>query len=197
MAARVKTGVELAKRVPHDELVELARGVVLPEECTDVVIVVDHEPGEKLPEGSWSGKGGRTRFGPAFVVRGRETQAPFALFESQRDAFELHALVAGEEGELWQRKQRRRQRVIEMEAAEREAESEAKLARGGGSPRPSRSSARPTGTTGKSSGGPSPTRSRPSETTSSPLPSSSSARSRGSSAGSTGPGTGPSFAAPG
>lgn len=154
------------KRVKLEELQAIAAGVVVPPGATDVVMVVDHTPGGMLPNGTPNGLGGQTRYGPAFFIDGRKADEPIALFDTQAEARQLLKLIAGPEGELWQRKEARRQRITELEEIERAnqaaAREEARVVRrlsragidiaeatGGGSSRRSTSSARPTGTTGR------------------------------------------------
>lgn len=145
-------------RKDEERIHEMLANVVLPSGVTDVCMVVEHTPGTKIPGTDYpSGLGGHTQYGPAFVVDGRITTAPVALFDTQVEARYAHAFLAGEEGELWARKEARRARIAEIEAAEAAAAEEAKatakemkrLARkgvdlteatGGGSSRRSRSS---------------------------------------------------------
>lgn len=158
------------KRVKLEELRVIAAGVVVPPNATDVVMAVEHTPGGTLPNGTPNGLGGKTRYGPAFFIGGLRPGEPIALFSTQAEARELLALIAGPEGELWQRKEARRRRIAELEEIERANEAEAaeaakekakterRLRRagvdiaeatGGGSSRRSTSSSRRTGTTGK------------------------------------------------
>jgi hypothetical protein len=189
--------------VKVQEIEAIAAAVVLPEGATDLCMVVAHEPGGKMPDGSPSGIGGSTRFGPAWVIDGRAKSEPIALLDKQADARALLRLIAGEEGELWQRRVRRRERIAALDAAEAETErvekENAKTIRrsnesGDGSSPPTRSSAKPTGTTGKLSVGRQRMSRGLSERTSSRL-SSSSAKSPASSRGSRGRPTPPSLSA--
>lgn len=142
----------------EERIREMLANVELPLGVTDVCMAVEHTPGSKIAGTDlWSGLGGHTRYGPAFVINGRETTAPVALFDTQLEARYAYALLAGEEGELWARKEARRARIAEIEAAEAAAAEEAKAtakelkrlakkgvdlaeATGGGSSRRSRSS---------------------------------------------------------
>lgn len=141
------------------ELDELVAGIVLPSGATDLYMHVDHTPGGTLPNGTPNGLGGSTRYGPAPIIGGREHGAPFFL-GTMAEARYAFTQLDGPEGELWQRREAKRNRIAEIEAAERAAEDEAKatakehkrLARkgvdvkeatGGGSSRRERSSARP------------------------------------------------------
>jgi hypothetical protein len=155
----VKSLAQQAKRVKPAEIAATAASVVLPDGVTDLCMVVDVTKGESFPDGTPKGIGVETRYGPAWVIDGRGKSAPIALYASPYDARDLYDLIAGPEGELWQRRERRRQRIAELEAAEaaaaEEAKSEAKtlkrLARrgvdvaeatGGGSSRRERSSSK-------------------------------------------------------
>jgi len=147
-----------ATRVSHEELVRVAQEAILPGDVTDVIMVARHDHGEKLPNGDWSGLGGHTTFGPAWVLGGRLQSEPIALFDSQKDARELYQMLVGDEGELWQRKQRRLDAIAAAEALAAEATAIAKenaktVARsnedGPGSSRPSRSREKPTASSGK------------------------------------------------
>lgn len=149
----------------EERIHEMLTNVVLPSGVTDVCMVVEHTPGTKIPGTDYpSGLGGHTQYGPAFVVDGRITTAPVALFDTQVEARYAHALLAGEEGELWARKQARQARIAELEAAEAAAAEEARVtakemrrlakkgvdlteATGGGSSRRSRSSEKPSDST--------------------------------------------------
>lgn len=152
-----------AKHPTDAELREIALAAVPPSGTLDCVAYVEHTPGGTLPNGTPNGLGGHTRYGAAWFD-GLKTSAPIALFDDQKDAYRLINLITGEEGELWARKQARRERIAQIEAAEAAAAAEAKeqakalgkLARkgvdiaeatGGGSRRPSRSSERPSGST--------------------------------------------------
>lgn len=150
------------------ELDEIVRAVILPDGTTDLYMHVDHTPGGKIPGTDYpNGLGGVTRYGPAPVLHGREMGAPFFL-GTMAEARYTFAQLAGEEGELWQRRERRRLRILEIEAAETAAAEEAKLeakaqaktmrrakkagvdlseAVGGGSSRRERSSAKRSGST--------------------------------------------------
>jgi hypothetical protein len=139
--------------VNQQELRAVAATVVIPDGATDLKVISVSEPGERLPDGSWAGRGGTTRFGPAWMINGGlETSPPIETYESVRDAMALHALVAGPEGELWQRRERRRERLAQIIADEEAAAAEEKAAAraaGGGSPRRSRSSATHTASNGE------------------------------------------------
>jgi hypothetical protein len=150
-------------RVAPEEIEVFAMTVELPGGVTDVCMTVVVERGGKLDNGDPDGKGGSTKFGPAWVLEGRRKSEPIALYESQKDALALHAALAGEEGELWQRKQRRLAAIAAAEAAEAAAAQEdAEIQRtarkhakavarrdGAGSPRPSGSSERRTASSGR------------------------------------------------
>lgn len=147
-----------AKR--EHELDEIIHAVVLPTGTTDLYMHVDHTPGGKIPGTDYpNGLGGVTRYGPAPIIDGRLHGAPFALGTMQEARY-MYAALEGPEGELWQRREARRSRIAEIEAAEAAAETEARatakehrrLARkgvdvkeaiGGGSSRRERSSSRP------------------------------------------------------
>ncbi len=122
-------------RVPRDEIVQIAQDAILPSMTTDLCIVVESTPGEKLPDGSWSGRGGHTQYGPAWITEGRIKSEPIALFDDMKDAFELFQMLVGEEGELWQRKQRRLDAIAMAAAAEAAAMS---LTPESGEPKPKR-----------------------------------------------------------
>ncbi len=111
-------------RVTRDEIVQIAQDAILPGMVTDLCIVVEATPGEKLPDGSWSGRGGHTQYGPAWITEGRHKGEPIALFDDIRDAFELFEMLVGEEGELWQRKQRRLDAIAIAAAEEAAVEKE-------------------------------------------------------------------------
>lgn len=107
-----------ATRVSAGEIARIAQEAVLPEGVTDVRMTTVVTPGDTLPNGTPSGRGGRTQHGPAWVIRGREESEPVHLFDSVTDALALYAGLVGEEGELWQRKQRRLEAIAAAEAAE-------------------------------------------------------------------------------
>lgn len=130
--------------------------MILPEGITDIKMVTVHVPGGTLPNGTPNGLGGVTKYGPAWVLHGRLTSEPVALFESQADAVELYSLI--EEGELWARKQKRLQAIAAVEAAEAEglaiskanAKTVARANEGGdGLSRRLRSSGRPSASSGR------------------------------------------------
>jgi hypothetical protein len=128
---------------------EVALAAELPDGVTDVILTCVDTQGEKLPTGDPAGKGGTAQFGPAWVIHGREQSAPIALYGSHEEAAYLYELLTGPEGELWQRKERRRTLIAEAEAREAAEALEAKVALkaqngGGGSPRPKRSSGKRT-----------------------------------------------------
>lgn len=77
------------------ELERIARDVIPPEGATQVVAVVDHQPGARLQNGSPSGLGGRTRFGAAFLMDGLRRSTPIALFDRQADALRLVGILNG------------------------------------------------------------------------------------------------------
>lgn len=147
-----------ATRVSRDEIALIAEGAVLPEGVTDIRMTAVHTHGEKLPNGDWRGIGGRTQFGPVWVIGGRLDSPPIHLFDHMKDALELHRMLRGEEGELWQRKQRRLDAIAAAEAAEEAASAisreNAKTVaraerRGDGSHPPSSSSEKRTASSGR------------------------------------------------
>lgn len=158
-----------ASRVKHAVLVEIASQATPPSGTLDVVACVTHTPGGKIPGTDYpNGLGGKTQYGAAWFDGLKDTGPIGQWFDSQADAYELIRMLTGEEGELWQRKQARLERIAAIEAAEVEAEKAAREATkerarlvkkgvdlaeatGGGSSRRSRSSERPTGTTGRRS----------------------------------------------
>jgi hypothetical protein len=80
------------------ELDRIARNVVVPLGATGVRAVVDHQPGDRLVNGSPSGLGSRTRFGAAFTFDGgRRVGQPIALFDRGRDALALVRILEGAE----------------------------------------------------------------------------------------------------
>lgn len=116
------TNVIPAKRMR--ELDEIAATVVLPSGTTDLYMHVHHEPGGKIPGTDYpNGLGGKTTYGPAPIIDGRERGAPFFL-GTMGEARYLFGRLDGEEGELWQRREARRRRIAELDAAEA-AEAEA------------------------------------------------------------------------
>ncbi len=117
------------RRVPHDEIVTIAEGVVLPPGVTGLCMAVLHTTGGVLPNGTPNGLDGHTQYGPAWIIDWLNPTEPIALFDHQHDARELLMMLDGEEGELWQRKQRRLAAIAATEAAEASAEAEAKIAR--------------------------------------------------------------------
>jgi hypothetical protein len=124
---------------------EVALAAALPDGVTDAIMICESTPGAKLPNGDPSGVGGTTKFGVAWVLRGRETSAPVALYDTHAEAACLYEAITGPEGELWQRKARRRALIQELEETEKSAAAEAKATLkaqndGAGSPRPKRSS---------------------------------------------------------
>lgn len=141
------------------ELDELVSAVVLPDGVTDFYMAVEHTPGGKIPGTDYpNGVGGSTQYGPAPVIHGREKGKPFFL-GTMAEARYAYTALAGEGGELWERRERRRARIREIEEAEATAQAEAKAeakehrrlerkgvdvreALGGGSSRRERSSAR-------------------------------------------------------
>jgi hypothetical protein len=135
----------------------ILEAAAIPNACTDVCMVVEHTPGALIPGTPYSsGTGGKTQFGPAWVTRGRETSAPIALFDTLLEARHALDMLAGPDSELWLRKEARRRRIAEMEAAEAAAAVEAaaeaketkKATRGAGSSRRPRSSEKPSAKTG-------------------------------------------------
>lgn len=118
----------MTTKAKQAELEAIAQAVVLPEGATDLVMVVHGTEGARLPSGHFSGVGGSTQFGPAWLMDGLKPSAPIALFDNQKDARALFALIAGPEGELWARRERRQARIEEMDAAEAAAEAAAKQA---------------------------------------------------------------------
>ena len=147
------------------ELDEIASAVALPDGVTDIAMAVDHIHGSKIAGTElWSGLGGETRYGPQFIINGRERPHPPLFLGTMAEARYLFTRLAGEEGELWQRREHRRLRIIEIEAAEAAALAEAKVtakeekrltrkgvnvkeATGGGSSRREPSSAKRSGST--------------------------------------------------
>ena len=137
-----------ATRVSAAEIAKDAQEAVLPSGVTDVRLAAFHTVGERLPSGDFSGLGGKTLYGPVWMIDGGITIGePIALYEHQRDASALYEALVGPEGELWQRKQRRLEAIAAAEAAEAAAaeiaKENAKTVRrsgGDGSPPPRRSS---------------------------------------------------------
>lgn len=76
------------------ELEAIAARAVWPAGATSVVALVEVTPGGRLANGSPSGIGSVTRFGAAYFD-GRRRSAPIALFDQQRDAFQLIDLLSG------------------------------------------------------------------------------------------------------
>ncbi len=180
-----KHGIDLAPRVDRRELEAVAASLVLPDGCTDVCMVAGYKDGHVV-------------FGPAWAVGGGLAKVPIAMYRSQHDARALFEMIAGPGGELWQRRERRRARLAELEALEAAAEAEAKeeakalkKAGGDGSPPRAPSSSRPTGTTPKRAEETPLSLLRASARTSLELSSSSRARSRASSGGRAGLTTSP------
>lgn len=108
------------------EIDELMASVVLPDGITDLRMHVDHTPGGKIPGTDYpNGLGGVTRYGPAPLIRGREFGEPFFLGTMAEGRYAFDRLN-GPEGELWHRREQRRRRIAEMEAAEAASEAAAK-----------------------------------------------------------------------
>lgn len=156
--------------ITDDEIRVMALEAVPPSGTLDVVARVEHTHGGKIAGTDlWSGIGGETRYGAAWFDGLKAT--PFGPdFENQRDAFKLINALAGEGSELWSRKEARRARIAEREAAAAAEEAEemtllkeaARAAKksihslsvterkrilGAGSSRPSRSSEKPSDST--------------------------------------------------
>lgn len=128
----LKSNADLAKRVKPEELQAIAAAVTVPTNANDIRITIVSEPGGKLPNGTPNGLGGRTQYAPVWVLDGRTDSAPIAVLDSPHDARDLAKMIDGPEGELWQRRERRRaiiQAEAEMaEAAEAAARLDAKAA---------------------------------------------------------------------
>jgi len=115
---------------------ETAAQAELPPGAWDLCMVVVSEPGELIAGTDYySGVGGRTRYGPAWVIGGRAKSEPVALYDTRAEAKELYELLAGQEGKLWAKKEARLRRIAELEAEEA----------GGGSSRPEPSSGKRSG----------------------------------------------------
>jgi hypothetical protein len=78
------------------ELERIARSTIPPIKATGLCLVVDHEPGGVLANGAPSGMGGRTRFGPAWIIDDRVKSRPIALFDRQADAHRLLSILRGD-----------------------------------------------------------------------------------------------------
>jgi hypothetical protein len=145
-----------AKRATDAELEEIALTATPPSGTLDVAIVVEHTMGGLLPNGTPNGLGGSTRYGVGWFDS-LHVSAPVAMFDSMKDAMRLANMLAGEEGELWSRKQARKAKIAEIEAAEaatsdtasggtvkRKRMNHSRGFRGSGSLRQSTSSEKPT-----------------------------------------------------
>ena len=114
----------------------------MPDNVTDATMVVDHSPGSKIQgTGYPSGLGGVTKYGVAWIIRGREVSATIAMFDTALEARTLLRRLTNEEGALWELKTRRRARIEAIEAAEKAEEEESSKATtggGAGSSRPKR-----------------------------------------------------------
>lgn len=144
-------------RVRPELLGSIAAEAVPPSGTLDVVVVVEHQQGSKIKGTDlWSGLGGVTQYGVAWFD-GLKASKPIALFDHQKDAHALAALLTGEEGELWKIKQARKERIARIEAEEAAMETSSTPSggsrvpkpkrRGAGSSRRSRSSEKPSGST--------------------------------------------------
>lgn len=159
LSAPERTQVDPAK------IAEVLATAIPPAGTVDVMAVIVHEPGGKLPDGSPSGLGSRARYGAGWFD-GLEKSEPIGelLFDTPREAYDFINSLAGPEGELWRRKEQRRAKIAELDAAEAAMEVDAiadhkeqkrlkklgvdlKEATGGGSRRPLRSSAKPSAST--------------------------------------------------
>lgn len=78
------------------ELERIASSTIPPVKATGLCLVVDQEPCGVLVSGAPSGIGGRTRFGPAWIIDAHRKSAPIALFERQADAHRLLAMLRGD-----------------------------------------------------------------------------------------------------
>lgn len=77
------------------DLERVAASLIPPVGTTGVTLDVDHEPGERLRNGSPAGIGGRTRYRIAWLVGGRRRLPDGPAFDRARDARRLMDLLAG------------------------------------------------------------------------------------------------------
>lgn len=146
------------------DIEEFALTAIPPAGTLDVVGHVTHHPGRKIAGTDYpAGDGGHTEYRAAWfdgLVSTPVTDGP--VFKHPREMSRFIDLLKGEGSELWERKAARRQRILDLEAAEAAAAASAKTdaatakrlaakgvnvqeATGGGSSRRSYSSAKRSG----------------------------------------------------